>query len=147
MKLFKHIRGKSDTDFHIDKQCLDDIHSNLNLFKDSIKTNNSHKKVNFVEPKKKNYKDFVKSFKPLLNDIINKEITIENFNNTLVKTILFRRDFETYIFCKLLKLKKSYVDDILLLLKKIINNFKIEIMKFEPKVIQNGFDEIKQELI
>ena len=62
---------------------------------------------------KKNYKDFVKSFKPLINDIINKEITVENFNNTLVKTILFRRDFETYIFCKRLKLKKTYVDDIL----------------------------------
>ena len=147
MKLYKHIRGKSDTDFHIDKQCLDDIHSNLYLFKDSIKTNNSHKKVNFVEPKKKNYKDFVKSFKPLLNDIINKEITIENFNNTLVKTILFRRDFETYIFLKLLKLKKTYVDDILLSLKKVINNFKTKIINFEPKVIQNGFDEIKQELI
>ena len=33
MKIFKHIRGKSDTDFYIDKLLLDNIHYNIKSYK------------------------------------------------------------------------------------------------------------------
>ena len=39
MKIFKHIRGKSDTDFYIDKLLLDNIHYNIKSYKPTNENN------------------------------------------------------------------------------------------------------------
>ena len=39
MKLYRHVRGKSDTDFFIDKIYLDNIHYNMKSYKNSLSEN------------------------------------------------------------------------------------------------------------
>ena len=144
MKFTKHIRGKSDTDFHIDKQCLDTIHSNLNLFKDTIKISSpkKKKKVNFNT----RYEKFINNFKPFVSNFFSEEN--DNFNNILVRTLLFKKDFEKGIFKHLMSFNKDYINNIFILLKFIIKNFKIKIIKkLHEDDLNNEFFDIQNELL
>ena len=44
MKCYSHIRSKSDTDFHYNKNSLDITHYNLKLFREEYKSDSSNSK-------------------------------------------------------------------------------------------------------
>ena len=63
MKIFKHIRGKSDTDFYIDKLLLDNIHYNIKSYKPTNENNgNDDIDISYSNPAKNKKKKIEKKY-------------------------------------------------------------------------------------
>ena len=62
MKIYRHIRGKSDTDFFQDKVYLDNIHYNVKSYKTPIDNLGNNDLDNSIINPQKNKKRFVKRY-------------------------------------------------------------------------------------
>ena len=126
MKLYKHIRGKSDTDFFIDKKYLDNIHYNMKVYK---KTNPEEVLFSDVESttynQGKNKKNSaLKRFSEEYPSNIQIYDIEEEFNQFLIKVLLFKKNFDEDVFDRYISSQKNYLDTILIIMRALIKKFK-----------------------
>ena len=126
MKLYKHIRGKSDTEFYIDKKYLDNIHYNMKVYK---KTNPEEVLFSDVESttynQGKNKKNSaLKRFSEEYPSNIQIYDIEEEFNQFLIKFLLFKKNFDEDVFDRYISSQKNYLDTILIIMRALIKKFK-----------------------
>ena len=148
-KIF-HSRGKSDTNFHQEKKILDGANIGITALRDSIfkdleisqqKSTINRQKTFFQEHSQR---DKIQIFhkkkysQPIQNNNSEKILIL----SLLEKVLLFKREIDNYFFDKKLKCLKFHLDNILLIIKKIIKNVEEDLIKDFPllkehKIIQN----------
>ena len=95
MKLYKHIRGKSDTEFYINKKYLDNIHYNMKIYKrpnqEEIPFSDAEISSYNQGKNKKNFgiRRHTEEYAPN-SQMIDIE---EEFNQFVIKVLLFKKNF------------------------------------------------------
>lgn len=152
-----HSRGKSDTNFHQERKILEGAHAGItnlrdSIFKDLEKSQNYdlyHRKSDFQEMTQKKMKKFQRKFLDI-NYSYKKENTqiIETSKSEKVlilslleKVLIFKRELDHYFFHEKLKCLKFHLDNIIMIIKKLIQNLKKELIRDFPllkehKIIQ-----------
>ena len=94
----KHTKSKSDTDFHENKNIIDDISGSLKIFQNNLLKNNKTVRKS-VKTKKKENAIFVRAL-----SVINKNEQESLFITGFEKILLFKKQLDTFFFEKKLPL-------------------------------------------
>ena len=152
-----HSRGKSDTNFHQERKILDGANIGITTLRDSIfkdleKSQNydlNHRKSDFQETCQKRMKKFQRKFLDINYSYKKENSLIIEPNKSekililslLEKVLMFKRELDHYFFHEKLKCLKFHLDNIIMIIKKQIQNLKKELIKDYPilkehKIIQ-----------
>jgi len=121
MKIYRHIRGKSDTDFFTDKIYLDNIHYNMKLYK-SFNDKLQVYETEYQSPKikRKNFKRYsIDSNQMILQTNIEDQLL-----NFTIKVLLFKKHFDFKVISYFIKSQKNYLDIIIKIMRELIRKFK-----------------------
>lgn len=128
MKIGKHIRGKSDTLFEIDKRDLDNIQANLKLLRDP-KAENTKSSDKSVSKKKSEDLIFIRktqSKKLKLNqlkDSVSFDQFDEIYNKFLYRLFAFKKQYDEQIFFSLSN-EKNYLNTLFAIIKENVSQLK-----------------------
>jgi hypothetical protein len=157
MKIYRHIRGKSDTDFFQDKVYLDNIHYNVKSYKTPIDNLGNNDLDNPIINPQKNKKRFVKRYS--VDYIPNVKLTnIEvDFNKFLIQVLLFKKHFDYRVIQTFITSQKEYLDIIIKIMRELIKKFKqnyyngdsLNVEKDDTELIQkiDKFDNVLETMI
>ena len=157
MKIYRHIRGKSDTDFFQDKVYLDNIHYNVKSYKTPIDNLGNNDLDNSIINPQKNKKRFVKRYS--VDYIPNVKLTnIEvDFNKFLIQVLLFKKHFDYRVIQTFITSQKEYLDIIIKIMRELIKKFKqnydngdsLNVEKDDTELIQkiDKFDNVLETMI
>ena len=144
----KHTKSKSDTDFHENKNIIDDISGSLKIFQNNLLKNNKTVRKS-VKTKKKENAIFVRAL-----SVINKNEQESLFITGFEKILLFKKQLDTFFFEKKLPLIKLNLDNSLQIIKKKIDELKEKLIKECPILFNsvlidklNEFNEVIKSLI
>lgn len=90
----KHTKSKSDTDFHENKNIIDDISGSLKIFQNNLLKNNKTVRKS-VKTKKKENAIFVRAL-----SVINKNEQESLFITGFEKILLFKKQLDTFFLKK-----------------------------------------------
>ncbi len=121
MKIFRHIRGKSDTDFFTDKIYLDNIHYNMKSYK-SINDKIQRSEMEFQSPKIR--RKSIKRYSIDSNPILLKTNVEDELLNFTIKVLLFKKHFDFKVISYFIKSQKIYLDIIIEIIRELIRKFK-----------------------
>ena len=126
MQLYRHVRGKSDTDFFSDKNYLDNVHYNMLSYKKRLQENilESDLEINTCNSGRNKKKLGVKRLS--LENNTNVEISDieEEFNQFIIKVLLFKKNFDDEVIEGFATSQKVYLDTIVLIIRELIRKFK-----------------------
>ena len=153
-----HSRGKSDTNFHQERKILEGTHvgiTNLrdSIFKDLEKSQNyglHHRKSDFQEMSQKKMKKFQRKFLDFNYSYIKENTQIIEASKSekvlilslLEKVLIFKRELDHYFFHEKLKCLKFHLDNIIMIIKKLIQNLKKELIRDFPLLKQHKIIQI-----
>ena len=121
MKIFRHIRGKSDTDFFTDKIYLDNVHYNLKSYK-SLNENLQRSEKEYQSPKTRRKSN--KRYSIDSNPITLKTNIEDELLNFIIKVLLFKKHFDFKVISYFIKSQKIYLDIIIEIMRELIRKFK-----------------------
>ncbi len=126
MRLYKHVRGKSDTDFFTDKKYLDNIHYNMKEYKKLFIENLSGKdlEISSYNSGKNKKKLGLKRYAVEYSHNIQLSDIEEEFFKCLIKVLIFKKNFDEQAFFFFFSSQKSYFDIILTIMRELIRKFK-----------------------
>ena len=152
-----HSRGKSDTNFHQERRILEGANIGVatlrdSIFKDLEKSQNydlCHRKSDFQEASQKRLKKFQRKFLDINYSYKkgNSQIIEPNKSEKILilslleKVLIFKRELDHYFFHEKLKCLKFHLDNLIMIIKKQIQNLKKELITEFPllkkhKIIQ-----------
>ena len=126
MRLYKHVRGKSDTDFFTDKKYLDNIHYNMKEYKKLFIENLSGKdlEISSYNSGKNKKKLGLKRYAVEYSHNIQLSDIEEEFFKCLIKVFIFKKNFDEQAFHFFFSSQKSNFDIILKIMRELIRKFK-----------------------
>jgi hypothetical protein len=126
MRLYKHVRGKSDTDFFTDKKYLDNIHYNMKEYKKLFIENLSGKdlEISSYNSGRNKKKLVLKRYAVEYSHNIQLSDIEEEFFRCLIKVFIFKKNFDEQAFHFFFSSQKSNFDIILKIMRELIRKFK-----------------------
>ena len=126
MRLYKHVRGKSDTDFFTDKKYLDNIHYNMKEYKKLFIENLSGKdlEISSYNSGRNKKKLVLKRYAVEYSHNIQLSDIEEEFFKCLIKVFIFKKNFDEQAFHFFFSSQKSNFDIILKIMRELIRKFK-----------------------
>ena len=128
MQLYRHVRGKSDTDFYSDKTYLDNIHYNMISYKKPLEENilDSDSETTTINSGRNKKKLGVKRGVSIIENTTDFQISDieEEFNQFIIKVLLFKKNFDDGVIEGFVTSQKVYLDTIVLIIRELITKFK-----------------------
>ena len=126
MKLYKHIRGKSDTEFYIDKKYLDNVHYNMKIYKNSNPEELPTSDLEITSYNQGKNKKHLGVKRYSAEYVPNTQIydIEEEFIQFVIKVLLFKKNFDEDVFDRFITSQKTYLDTILIIMRALIKKFK-----------------------
>ena len=128
MQLYRHVRGKSDTDFYSDKTYLDNIHYNMISYKKPLEENTLEPdlEITTINSGRNKKKLGVKRGVSIIENTTNFQISDieEEFNQFIIKVLLFKKNFDDEVIEGFVTSQKVYLDTIVLIIRELITKFK-----------------------
>ena len=148
-----HSRGKSDTNFHQERRILEGANIGVATLRDSIlkdleKSQNydlCHRKSDFQEASQKRLKKFQRKFLDINYSYKkgNSQVIEPNKSEKILilslleKVLIFKRELDHYFFHEKLKCLKFHLDNLIMIIKKQIQNLKKELIIEFPLLKKN----------
>ena len=147
MKLYRHVRGKSDTDFFVDKIYLDNIHYNMKSYKNSLSENlsDSDLEIKSYNPGRNKKKLGVKRYS--IEYVPNIQISDikDEFNQFIIHALLFKKHFDDDVIEGFILSQKTYLDIILKIMRELIRRFKLNYDKGDNLILTSLLNDKKDQ--
>ncbi len=127
MQIYRHVRGKSDTDFYTDKTYLDNIHYNMLSYKKPFEENtlDPDLEIKTINSGRNKKKFGVKRFSnPVYTSNFQISDIEEEFNQFIIKVLLFKKHFDDEVIEGFITSQKVYLDTKVLIMRELIKKFK-----------------------